>query len=149
METWTKPMEAIATTGVMLSANSPETLQAARNLQHLVESVEQVQAETEHCLHAGMYSRTIRVPAGMVGVGVRVKVPTLLVVCGDVQLLVGDEWMEICGYAVLQGCAGRKQVFCTRSDVVMTMVFPTQAQSVDEAEREFTDEYETLMTRRR
>ena len=26
METWTKPMEAIATTGVMLSANSPETL---------------------------------------------------------------------------------------------------------------------------
>lgn len=95
-----------------------------------------------------MYARTIRIPAGVVLTGALVKIPTLLVVHGEADVLTGDGWASISGFGVLAGAALRKQIFVTRSAVEMTMVFPTQAATVDEAEREFTDEWESLMSRK-
>jgi hypothetical protein len=46
---------------------------------------------------------------------------------------------------VLPGSAGRKQLFRTHAETHMTMVLPSSAVSVDEAEHEFTDEPELLM----
>lgn len=132
---------------VCLSAVPPDALRSIYAAQELVASVPQCEVQTEHVLHAGMYGRTIRVGAGMVGVGTLIKIPTLLIVHGEVDLWTPDGWLEVRGYCVLPGCAGRKQVFVTHSAVEMTMLFPTQAQTVDEAEREFTDEYELLMSR--
>ena len=43
--------------------------------------------------------------------------------------------------------AGRKQIFVTRKPTVITMIFRTDAQTVEQAEAEFTDEAELLMSR--
>jgi len=112
----------------------------------LAQSMEQVDVVTEHVIHGGMYARTIRLDADIVIAGVHIVLPTLLVVHGDADVLIDDGWVAIRGYGVLPGSAGRKQVFVTRSAVEMTMVFPTQARTVEDAEREFTDEYEKLMS---
>lgn len=113
-----------------------------------IRELPQVDLATEHVFHAGMYARTIRLPAGTVLTGALIKIPTLLVIHGDAEILNFDGWVDIRGYAVLAGDAGRKQAFFARSAVEMTMVFATSAQTVDEAEREFTDEFEQLMSRK-
>jgi len=94
--------------------------------------------------HAGMYARTIRVPEGVVVTGVLVKIPTVLVVHGHADVLTDRGWRSTDGYRVFAGSSLRKQVFVARSSVEMTMLFPTQARTVEEAEREFTEEYEKL-----
>lgn len=107
----------------------------------------QCDLSTEHLLHGGLYTRTLRMPADCVLVGAQIKVPTTLIVQGDALVFAGDAWVRLSGYNVLAGEAGRKQMFVAISEVVLTMVFPTTAQTVDEAERELTDEFEQLMTR--
>jgi len=129
-----------------LAAHTPETLAAVRMLEAIVGSAEQIEVTTEHLLHGGMYSRTIRIPADSVITGAYIKVPTVLIVHGDADVLTGDRWVSLSGYGVLAGSAFRKQVFVTRSAVEMTMVFATQAKTVEEAERELTDEYDMLMS---
>ena len=102
----------------------------------------------EHSLHAGMYARTCRLAPWMVITSVLIKIPTLLIVNGDCVVLAGDKWHEIMGYNVIPASAGRKQIYVTREETEITMVFPSNAKTVEEAEREFTDEYENLLTTR-
>ena len=102
----------------------------------------------EHSLHAGMYARTCRLAPWMVITSVLIKIPTLLIVNGDCVVLAGDKWHEIKGYNVIPASAGRKQIYVTREETEITMVFPSNAKTVEEAEREFTDEYENLFTTR-
>lgn len=102
----------------------------------------------EHSLHAGMYARTCRLAPWMVITSVLIKIPTLLIVNGDCVVLAGDKWHEIQGYNVIPASAGRKQIYVTREETEITMVFPSNAKTVEEAEREFTDEYENLLTTR-
>jgi hypothetical protein len=52
------------------------------------------------------------------------------------------------GHAVLAASAGRKQAFLARVDTHLTMIFPTRAKTVEDAEREFTDEVDLLASRR-
>jgi hypothetical protein len=114
----------------------------------LIQSCPQIDIPTEHLLHGGMYARTIRVPAGTVLEGAEIKIPTLLVVHGYAQFRLERGDLVVNGFGVLAGSAGRKTIMWAQSDVEMTMVFPTQAETVDEAEREFTDDFERLMSRR-
>lgn len=131
-----------------LSASSPDTLAKVERVADLVRRVEQVGVVTEHVIHGGMYSRTVRLGAGIVATGTLMKVPTLLIVHGDLDMLAGNERIEIRGYGVLAGSVGRKALFVTLSEVQMTMVSATKAQTVEEAERELTDEHEQLMSLR-
>ena len=48
-----------------------------------------IHIETEHHLHAGMYSRTVYVPKGAAVVGLTVKVPTQLICCGHFRITDG------------------------------------------------------------
>jgi hypothetical protein len=93
-----------------------------------------------------MYSRTVRLAPGTVITGVVMKRTTVLIVNGYASFATeeGELWLD--GYNVLAGYAGRKTLLVTISDVEMTMIFPTQAKTVEEAEREFTDEYDSLMS---
>lgn len=103
---------------------------------------------THHAFHAGMYARTIRIPAGEFITGALVRIPTLLIVDGDAIIWLGDHGRRIAGHHVLLAAAGRKQAFRAFSDTHLTMVFATGAKTVDEAEREFTDEFALLLSRR-
>jgi hypothetical protein len=114
----------------------------------IIASGEEVEIPVEHFLWAGMYSRTIRVPAGKTIWGALIKIPTTVIVHGHTRVLVGEEVEVMTGYNVIQAGPGRMQVFVAVSDIEITMMFATSAQTVEEAEREFTDEYEQLQSRR-
>lgn len=107
-----------------------------------------LQIKMEHSLHAGMYARTCRLAANQVITSVLIKIPTILVVNGDCIVLVGDEWKGLTGYNVLNALAGRKQIYVTRAETEITMIFPSNAKTIEEAEDEFSDESANLLSRR-
>lgn len=114
---------------------------------HMLE-MPQVDVPVTHHLHAGLYARTICIPAGVVITGALIKIPTLLTFSGCATVFVGGESIDLQGYHVLPAQAGRKQVFQAHTDTNLTMIFATQATTVEEAEVEFTDEADQLASRR-
>lgn len=115
--------------------------------EELQRSCPSAEIRTEHHLHAGVYSRTIYVPAGVAVVGLTVRVPTQLIACGHFQLTDGGRTQELRGYHVLDGGAGRRAAVLALEDSAFTMLFATDAGTVEEAENEFTNEPERLLTR--
>ncbi len=71
-----------------------------------------------------------------------------MIISGDVLAYTAEGAQRISGYHVLRGEAGRKQAFLAVEDTHMTMIFPTTATCVEQAEDEFTDEAERLFSRR-
>lgn len=130
-----------------LVPTNPETLEKIAVVHEALLRCDQVDITTEHVLHGGMYSRTIRLAPGIVMVGSLIKLATVLIVNGSTSVLIGDERFDLEGYNVLPGCAGRKQLFVTHGLVEMTMIFPTQAKTVEEAENEVFAEADLLMSR--
>jgi len=106
----------------------------------------QVEIETSHVLHGGMYARTIMVPAGVVLTGALIKVATLFIVNGHATIFVEGGSMEVSGYAVIPAGAGRKQAGLAHTDTHFTMILPTDARTIEEAERAFTDEHEKMFS---
>lgn len=129
-------------------ATTPEAIEKITDVQSKLTAFEQLDVATEHILHAGMYSRTIRLGPGIIITGALVKLATMLIFNGHADVLLGDQWVEVRGYGVICGSSGRKQVFVTRSDLDLTMIFPSRAKTVEEAEAEFTDEADQLLSRR-
>lgn len=131
-----------------LSATTPEVIELLNKAQYLCMKREQVPIKTDHVIHAGMYARTITMPAETVLIGTLIKIPTTVITVGSARVLVGRDWADVDGYQVLPGSANRKQIFVSRTAFIVTMIFPTSAQTVEEAEKEFTDEYEILLSRK-
>lgn len=131
-----------------IGAMSADSIERAYRLEAEVEQMPQFMVETRHSLHAGMYARTIMVPAGMLACGALIKIATLLIISGRGAVYIGGEAVEIEGYHVIEGEAGRKQAWLSFNDTYITMIFPTAAASVEEAEAEFTDEAERLQSRK-
>lgn len=123
--------------------------QVSRLEQMSLAHLSQVDIPVDHFLHAGLYQRTIMIPAGIVLTGALIKIQTLLIVQGDAIVYVEGGPLELHGYHVLPAEAGRKQAFVALTDTHLTMVFPTAAGTVEDAEREFTNEYERLQNRRK
>jgi hypothetical protein len=108
----------------------------------------QVEIATHHVLHAGLYARTILIPAETTLTGALVDIPTTLIVCGDCTVALGGGLTErLTGHHVLAAQGHRKQAFFAHADTHLTMVFATKAKSVREAEDEFTAEAHKLMSR--
>ena len=142
-------MNAVITSAPRLPAMAPEAIDRVRCLENATLGLPQEDIPTAHLLHAGMYARTIRIPAGVVLTGALIKLPTVLIVSGDCTVFIGeDEPMRLSGYHVLPASAGRKQAFLAHLDTDLTMLFPSRAQTVDEAEAEFTDENHLLLSRK-
>ena len=142
--------EVSARPATQVPAMAEHDLSAVRKLQEWALAQPQVQIPTHHTLHGGMYARTICLKAGTLIVGALIKVPTLLVLSGDSSVFVGGNERErrYTGHHVIQAQPGRKQVFLAHADTHLTMLFPTSAQTVAEAENEFTDEAQALGSRR-
>lgn len=120
-----------------------------RELEALNLQKPQIPIYTQHHIHYGMYSRTVFVPAGTLITGVLIKIPTLVTVQGEALIYIGeDRPFSTMGYHVMAASAGRRQAFYAVTDIVIQMVFPTKATMVEEAEREFTDEYDLLASHR-
>lgn len=132
----------------VINTMSPSAVAKVAAFEDVLLTLPQVDIATQHTLHAGMYARTVMVPAGTVMTGALIKVATLVIINGDVVVYTDMGSVHIEGYAVLSAAAGRKQAFRTNTDTHITMIFPTQATSVAEAETQFTDETDRLMSRK-
>ena len=119
-----------------------------REFESLMRQSPQQEIGTEHVIHGGMYARTVLVPAGVVITGTEIKLATMLILQGDALANTEDGAIELHGYNVIPASAGRKQAFVALTDTWLTMIFPTSAQTVEQAEDEFTDEAHMLLTRR-
>lgn len=132
-----------------IPATEHKTLTKVRVFEERIRDREQLDFATEHVFHAGMYARTVRIPAGVIFTSVLIKRPTILILNGTCDVLVGDMGVRMQGYNVIACEAGRKTVYATITDVELTMIFPSSAKSVTEAEMEFTDEPGMLLSRTR
>jgi hypothetical protein len=141
-------MSEMVVTGSMLPASTEEVTAQIVAIEKKMRGMEQIHPQMEHVLHAGMYARTCRLEAGVVIVSVLIKIPTMLTVHGGAYVFAGDRWYQISGYQCMPASAGRKQVYVTFEPTEITMMFPSRAQSVEEAEAEFTDEADALLSRR-
>lgn len=138
----------IPATRSAIAPMTPEAIDKVRQLEARTAELEQVEIPTDHVLHGGMYARTIKIPAGVLLTGAHIKRATTLVISGHVTVFVGAGTIEINGYQVLPASAGRKQAFLAHADTFVTMLFPSEAASVEAAENEFTDEADRLLSRR-
>jgi hypothetical protein len=102
---------------------------------------------TKHWIHGGMYARTVTMSKDMVITGALIKKPTMICIIGAALVVVGDEFVEVQD-CIVPASAGRKQLFIALGPVELTMIFATSAKTVEEAENEFTDEAELLLSRR-
>lgn len=131
-----------------LPAMSAEDVARVCALEAEAAKLPQIEIETSHLIHAGMYARTIMIPANGMITGALIKRATTLIVSGETTVFVGGQTMHLSGYHVVPGSAGRKQVFFAHTDTWLTMIFPTEAETVEDAEADFTDETDKLITRR-
>lgn len=127
-------------------ATTENLAQMKRVYENLIQ-LEQVPIATAHLLHGGMYVRTIRLDAGIVMLGSRIKRPTVLIVHGATVVISGDAQIELAGYNVLPGSVGRQNLFLTQSQLDMTMIFATNARTVGEAENEVFADADLLSSR--
>lgn len=141
-------MSDLAASGNMLPAAPAEVVQQIVAIEKKMRGLEQIHPQMEHVLHAGMYARTCRLDAGVAIVSVLIKIPTMLIVHGGAYVHAGDRWYQITGYQSMPASAGRKQIYVTFEPTEITMVFPSKARTVEEAEAEFTDEAHKLLSRR-
>jgi hypothetical protein len=133
---------------VTLPATPMKALAAIDRVRDVLLKGPQAEIPTEHVIHGGMYARTVRLPKDAVIVGCLYKVPTMLTVNGHAMVCIADGWAELNGFNVIPASRGRKQLFVALGPVEITMVFATQAQTVEEAEAEMTDESDLLLSRR-
>lgn len=141
-------MNELALRALSLPPMNEADIGRIRALQAIEAHQPQVALDTDHVLHAGLYSRTIRLPDGVMLTGALIKIATLVIVDGDVIVWMGENSARLCGHNVLPASAGRKQAFYALTESFLTMIFPTSARSVEEAERQFTDEAAMLASRR-
>ncbi len=83
-------MTALAATTTTIPAMTAETIEQVRAFEALVRQEPQVVLETSHVLHAGIYARTIVVPAGIVLCATLIKLPTIVIVQGHAAFHTGD-----------------------------------------------------------
>jgi hypothetical protein len=140
------PIEGGTTTNLPVMGQSE--VDSVRELETAAMRLPQVHIPTDHVFHAGMYARTIKIPAGVALTGAQIKIPTILIISGDTLVYGENGATRFTGYHVALGQCGRKQAFYALQDTWLTMLFPTGATTVDAAEREFTDEYEKLFSRK-
>lgn len=130
-----------------IPAMSTAAIDKVRQIEALALKMPQVDIGTQHIIHGGIYARTVMVPAKTMITGALIKVATLLIIQGDAIAYIGDKSLELRGYNILPASAMRKQAFIAQTDVYLTMIFATDVQGVKEAEEQFTDDSDSLISR--
>lgn len=138
-------MNAIQTVLGKMSAEEVAKVAAVEEMS--LRDCPQLYLHTEHVFHAGVYARTIMLPAGGVLTGALIKIDTILILNGDAHVYGEGGAVRITGHNVMMGRSGRKQLIVAISDTYLTMLFATKATTVEGAEQEFTDEFDRLMSR--
>lgn len=140
-------MRLVTASNVLKSATPQMLSKIARAVENM-KRYPQTRFRTRHLIHGGVYYRTMDVHKGSIVAGCLMKIPTALVISGNVVVYDGQEWTHYTGHNVLAGMAGRRQIFLGEEFSTMTMSHATKASTVEDAEKEFTDEHESLLSTR-
>lgn len=130
----------LTTTYARVPAMSVDAVDKVRKLETLARTLPQLEFVTEHLIHGGMYIRSVSLPAGALITGALIKLATTLILQGEMVVYLDQETVHLYGWNVLPASAGRKQAFVAVTDIHMAMMFPTTATTVEECEKQFTDE---------
>lgn len=143
-------MTALApvTQRVCIPAMTPYAVDKTRQLESAILQLPQHNLVTRHLIHAGVYHRTLLFPVGVLVACAFIKRSTTVIISGDITVFIGDDSARFTGYHVLPASAGRKQAMLAHEDTELTMLFATNATTVEEAEAEFTDDTDILMSRK-
>lgn len=109
---------------------------------------EQIKLLTIHSLYHGVYTRTILLKENEVICGALIKIPTTLIINGNIQVSDGSSVVDIVGFDVFLCEPNRKQLMKANGNTSITMLFKTDAKTIEEAEQEFTDDFLSLVSRR-
>ena len=123
-------------------------LRCLEQVRVFLKSCGEIPMPTEHVLHGGMYVRTIHMKPGDVVLGSLIKLATIVILNGCASVLTGEQESKYQGYNVIPGSAGRQSLFIAHNDVDLTMIFPTLAQTVEQAEEQVFAQYDLLVSRR-
>lgn len=130
-----------------IPAMQEDQIERVRYFEDALRKRPQVQIRTTHVLHGGVYYRNVFIPAGVAMAGAYIQIPTTLIISGKCRVFVGNKINYVEGYWIVPASAGRKQAVIADEDTNITMCFPTKAQTIKEAEEEFTNEAEKLFSR--
>lgn len=137
------------TLGTEICANSKTDNEIIKNLidnfNEIV--VEHINPKTIQTIHNGVYTRTCKLEKNVLIVGAKIKIPTTLIINGHCRFNLNGQWVEIKGYNVIKANANRQQVFQAIEDTFITMIFKTDKKTFGECEKEFTDQWQELLTR--
>ena len=78
-----------------LAPSSLAGIDKVRRLGEVLKALPQIPFITEHLLHAGMYTRTVRLPPDTVCAAVLIKLPTVLIIQGACRVYSDDELIEV------------------------------------------------------
>lgn len=122
--------------------------EAVRALEAVVLSCPQIDLSTSHLVHAGMYARTILIPAGTVLTGAQTNADNVCICFGDITVTTDDGPRRLTGFNVLPAKAGAKRAGIAHADTWWTTVHRTNLTDISSIENELTVEADSLQTRR-
>lgn len=141
-------MKIVAKSSPTIPACSKESKEIFSKAIERFKDLPQAQIRTEHHLHAGVYSRTIYIPKGVLIIGVEMQCATQLVQYGHGFFTDGNGTKEMHGFVVMEGLPHRQCAFLATEDTWATMFFATKATTIEEAEKEFCSDPKQLLTNR-
>ena len=142
------PIKSSVSGNLVIPEMTLDQIDAVRQLEQRALQHEQVPIETQHVLHGGIYTRTIRIPAGVLIVGALIVIPTTITISGECLAYIGGTMQRVSGHAVIPASANRKQVFLAVTETFLSASCRTNAVTVEEAESELTPEVDHLLSRR-
>jgi hypothetical protein len=124
---------------------SKEAIAKVRAFEKFALAVPQIGIPTEHLIHGGMYARTIYMPKDSLVTGTLIKISTVVLMHGHTCWYVGeDQPVFRKGYHVVPASPGRRQVVVAIDESYITMISAYDGDTLEGAERNFTDEYDLL-----
>jgi hypothetical protein len=132
-----------------IATMSAPALAQVQKLSHEVSKMtdKHIPVYTDHVVHGGMYYRTLHIPPNSLVCGVLIKKPTALLINGDLTVYLDMDAHRFTGHTVLPAFAGRQTAVYAHAETFATLMMRTDAETVEEAERDMTDDYEMLQSR--
>lgn len=141
-------MHDVVVPGSLVPSMSDATIGKVREIERITAQMPQTPIATAHLFHAGLYARTVMVPPDTVMTGALIRRATVLIVEGETLMVTEEGTVALHGYNVLPMSARRKAALVAITETHLTMLFATNARTTAEAEDEFTNEPELLVSRR-
>lgn len=131
-------------TGFLAGMPTPE---AVRRMEDMLLQMPQIDLQTQHLLSAGLYARTIFIPAGTVLTGALTNIDNLCVAFGDITVTTDDGPKRLTGFNVIPAMAGAKRAGVAHSDTWWVTILRTDCSTIEDAEEALTGEAERLQSR--